>query len=286
MPGDASPGSDAARDAVITSARTHAPDLYAAALLAPAEARSDLIVLAAYLGEVRRIPLVVRDVTLALIRLQWWRDVLTAPVEGGRTGHPVADAFLDVMKRRSVPMALATSPLDASEAELATDPLDEPAFRAYLDDAGGAVIRMAAHVLGHTESGPAGAYLDAAGHAIAAAGLAASLPFHIRSGRLPAAASMLSGLTDFRSSEAASRTAVAAVTDALIGRAEKDYASVRRLAADAPRAARAAALPVALVPHYVKAVQRPGRDCLRDVPEISPLRRMWFLWLAHIGGSV
>lgn len=286
MSGDASPAADSVRDTVTAAARTHAPDLFAAALLTPAGARPDLIALAAYLGEVRRIPLVVRDVTLALIRLQWWRDVLAASDAGGRTGHPVADAVLEVVKRHGVPMSLVAAPLDASEAELATDPLEDTAFGAYLDDAGGAAVRMAAHVLRVPSGGLADTYLAAAGRAVAATGLAVSLPFHIRCGRLPAAASVLSGLADFRSSEAAARAAVQAVTLALARIGKDNYDGARRLAAGASRGARAAALPAALVPQYLKAVHRPGRDLVRDVPEISPLRRMWCLWLAHVGGSV
>lgn len=276
------PVTDAPRmDEVVAAAKAHAPDHYAAALLAPAGARADLVALAAYLGEVRRIPLVVRDVTLALIRLQWWRDVVAASAAGGRTGNPVADAVVDVIRRRDLPLDLALQPLDAAEAELATDQLSDAAFAAYLDAADGAAFRMAVHVLGCAMTDPEARRVTAAGRASAAAHLATAMPFHVRCGRLPAAQSYLAGLADFRSSEAALAAAAAAVTRELTARALAEMEVVRHGFGDAPPAIRAALLPVALVPSYLNAVNRPGRNLVRDIAEISPIGRMWRLWLAH-----
>jgi phytoene synthase len=278
--------SDAHLDAVRNAARSYAPDLYAAALLAPREARSDLVTLAAYLGEVRRIPLVVRDVTLALIRLQWWRDALAASAPGAATGHPVADAVIEVIRRRGILMDLAIAPLDASEAEMATDPLHEAAFAGYLDDAGGAPFRLAARVLGITETPETALFLDAAGRAAAATQLAVALPFHLRCGRLPASAPYLADLEDFRNSEAATREAASAVTAQLTKLAGDELALARQRSGSMPPAILAATLPAALVPDYLNAVKRPGRDVLREVAEISPLRRMSRLWLVHWRGTV
>lgn len=52
------------------TARTYAPDRYLAALLAPKSYRDDLIILAAFLGEMERIPKIVREPALGEIRLQ------------------------------------------------------------------------------------------------------------------------------------------------------------------------------------------------------------------------
>ena len=56
-------------DAVRDGARTHAPDRYYAALLAPAEARDDLIALAAFTGEIERISRQVSEAALGEIRV-------------------------------------------------------------------------------------------------------------------------------------------------------------------------------------------------------------------------
>ena len=47
----------------------------------------------------------------------------------------------------------------------------------------------------------------------------------------------------------------------------------RQHVANMPRALRVAFLPLALVGPYLRALERPGRDLLREVAEIAPLRR-------------
>ena len=61
-------------DVVRTSARAHAPDRFYAALFAQAEARADLIALAAFSGEIERISRQVSEAALGEIRVAWWRD--------------------------------------------------------------------------------------------------------------------------------------------------------------------------------------------------------------------
>ena len=57
-------------DAVRNAARSHAPDFYLSALLAPRSVRSDLVTLAAYLGEIARVPLTASEPALGAIRTQ------------------------------------------------------------------------------------------------------------------------------------------------------------------------------------------------------------------------
>ena len=58
-------------------------DRYLAALLAPRAARDGLMALAAFHGEIARIPRTVREPGVGDIRLQWWRDALR---DAGRHG--------------------------------------------------------------------------------------------------------------------------------------------------------------------------------------------------------
>ena len=91
MPPEAQPDAASAETFIREAARVHEPDHTIAAMLAPRTVRVDLITLAAYCGEVRRIPLSVSDATLGEIRLQWWRDVVSAGAQGGLSGNPIAD---------------------------------------------------------------------------------------------------------------------------------------------------------------------------------------------------
>ncbi|MEO1710902.1 MAG: squalene/phytoene synthase family protein, partial [Pseudomonadota bacterium] len=76
-------------DAVAQSARAHEFDLYLTALLMPAAVRADAIAIAAFVGELNRVPMFVSEPLIGEIRLQWWRDALEAGVDGKQSGNPI-----------------------------------------------------------------------------------------------------------------------------------------------------------------------------------------------------
>ena len=67
--------------------RRHDPDRFLTALFAPAERREALFVLYAFNHELARAREVAREPMLAMVRLQWWREV----VEGARRRHEVGN---------------------------------------------------------------------------------------------------------------------------------------------------------------------------------------------------
>src|SRR5271165_1963078 len=66
--------------------RRHDPDRFLTALFAPPERREAVFLVYAFNHEIARAREVVSEPALALIRLQWWREV----VEGARRRHEVA----------------------------------------------------------------------------------------------------------------------------------------------------------------------------------------------------
>jgi phytoene/squalene synthetase len=68
---------------------------------------------------------------------------------------------------------------------------------------------------------------------------------------------------------------------ALAARARVHLAEVRRLAREIRREQHVALLPTALVEPYLQALEKPGRDLLRDSSDIAPLSRTWRLLRAH-----
>ena len=66
--------------------RRHDPDRFLTALFAPADKREALLTLYAFNHELARAREAVSQPMLALMRLQWWREV----IEGARRGHEVA----------------------------------------------------------------------------------------------------------------------------------------------------------------------------------------------------
>src|SRR5271166_6483085 len=73
--------------AIAALVRRHDPDRFLTALFAPPEKRDALLTLYAFNHELARAREVVSEPPLALIRLQWWREV----VEGADRRHEVAE---------------------------------------------------------------------------------------------------------------------------------------------------------------------------------------------------
>jgi 15-cis-phytoene synthase len=249
-------------DIIRLCARDTEPDRYAAALLAPVAARADLMVLAAYLGDVARIPLTVSDPTLVEIRLQWWRDALSAGAQGGLSGNPISDEMVRTMSRHGLDLRDVLAPLDARSFEVSEHGLD---FEPYLDDAEAAPARMAAKILGL----PPPSADQTRGYALIR--LALRLPLLLAKGHWPVP-SAVSGNRDPRMlNEAEARDVVQATTAELV-----------RSALQSPKIDRQclATLPASLVTAYAKALQKPSRDALRQPADIAPLTRLCRLWWA------
>ena len=100
--------------AIAALVRRHDPDRFLTALFAPPEKRDALLTLYAFNHELARAREVVSEPPLALIRLQWWREV----VEGAHRRHEVADplrAAIEAGAARS--RATCCALIDAREAE-------------------------------------------------------------------------------------------------------------------------------------------------------------------------
>ena len=273
--------------AVRDTARTHAPDLYLAALLAPRARREDLIILAAYAGDIARIPLTVSEPMLGQIRLQWWRDAFEKVEPGSVTGNPVADAVIELMHRRGLPRETLLAPLDAYDHLLARGALSEPdEFTAYLDATSGAAFRMAAHVLDCPAAQEADKLLSAAGRAYGRARVAIDLPYHLARGRVPVPLAYFGGRDPRGLAESDAAGAAQEATATLAREARSDLARLKPLFSRGPVSARAAVLPAALIEPYFKALQRESRDSLCNPADISPLTRASRLWLARWRGKV
>ncbi|MGI9521995.1 MAG: squalene/phytoene synthase family protein [Hyphomicrobiaceae bacterium] len=99
------------------TAHRHCYDSYLAATLAQRNRRQDLIVLAAFSGEIQRIVRTVGEPVIAAIRLQWWREALDL-ARTSQTGHRMADALRDMIACNRLPTGLFIGHIDAQEFEL------------------------------------------------------------------------------------------------------------------------------------------------------------------------
>lgn len=245
----------ASRAVIVAAARGHAFDFYLSALLAPRARRDDLIVLAAFEGELDRIAPSVSEPMLAEIRLQWWRDAIEAFATIGASGNPIADALAGVVACHRIEPGSLLASVDARS------PLESEADAGGIADAQSrrllgldtAAMRRAARVFGITEiEGDDARFLEAAGLAVA----------HARAlGLRPA----MSG-APATSEETSARLAHEHLRDAearLHGRS---------------RHLRLCALPLALVRPQLRAWEKARRINPPVPAALLPLERVWRLW--------
>lgn len=156
--------------------RRHDADRFLTALFAPPAMRETLFVLYAMNHELARAREVVSNPMLALIRLQWWREV----VEGARRRHEVAGPLGEALDAGRLQAADLLAMIDGREAEteaLAT----EAAFRDYVRATAGGVAVAAGRALG--AGGPALDALRDLGAAYGVAGILRSVPALARQSR-------------------------------------------------------------------------------------------------------
>jgi phytoene synthase len=277
------------REAVRQSARHNDQDRYLAALLAPRDVRDDLLALAAFAGEIARVPYAVKEPMMGEVRLQWWRDALPLLAAGTTTGNPVADALGGAIRRHALPERLLADLLEARAFDLYADPMpDMTAFRGYLAKTDGALIEMALRIVGGWPPGTAAGVAMAAGRAVGVTRVLSDLPFMLSRGRCALPADRLSSA----GIEAADLAADPIGTPALsaiagfVADARADLAAVRAGWRRIPRRERSALLPVALIEPQLRVFEKPSHHPGRDLAAVVPLSRIWALWSAHVLGRI
>jgi 15-cis-phytoene synthase len=251
-----------ANAAIVAAARVGEPDRYVAALLSPAAARPHLLSLAAFLGEVRRAVMLVREPAMGEIRLQWWRQALALDADM-HTGNPVADALREAAHACALPAVLVDGILDARALELSGDAGDATGRDSYLWKVEGAAFLLAGLILGGSQAAltPPAAV---AGRAYGLARLLARPPARTT----PAMADPL-------------RAIAADCRADTIADARRHLAACRQQLGNLPRKVHAAFLPLALVGPYLRILERRADDVLRAGVTVAPLSRVARIAAAH-----
>jgi phytoene synthase len=199
--------------------RRHDPDRFLCTLFAPAAHREPLLTLYAFNHELARAHEAAREPGLALIRLQWWREI----VEGARRPHEVATPLAEALETGVLRPADLLAMIEAREAEG-----EQAATLAALLDrlrlGAGSLATAAGAVLGATpeEQGR----LCVVGTGIGLSGLLRNLAANARLGRCQIPADVLArhGLTPDAlmadpcgSASAPARAALAAEASRILG---------------------------------------------------------------------
>jgi phytoene/squalene synthetase len=238
------------------SVRAADPDRYFSALFAPTPVRPLLLALYAFNAEVARVAETVREPMLGAIRLEWWRETAEGASKGTPRNHDVARGLVALFEAGRVGLTdlealIAARAFDSSADHFA----DFEALENYLDATSGAVMRLAAKILGGKPELTREAAL-----AFGLTGLVRSLPFHNIRHKLYLPMDLLSALhltpEEFFHLEKGDQSLMAASRQTAL-RARDHFLAARK--APKPGAALAAILPAALVPVYL-------RKLSRDVP--------------------
>ena len=148
-------------DAIATLVRRHDPDRFLTALFAPPERRDALLTLYAFNHELARAREVASEPALALIRLQWWREV----VEGETKRHEVASPLSAAIAAGALNPADLLAVIEAREAEVHGDFATLADWLAWLRAGAGGLAVAAAFALGAPD--PEAARLFGAAYGIA-----------------------------------------------------------------------------------------------------------------------
>jgi hypothetical protein len=149
------------------------PDRFLAAMTAPPRVRERLMTLYAFNLEVARIPSVVSEPMLGMIRLQWWRETVAMIFEENRTrSHEVAEPLGALIRDTGLPRAPFDRLLDARQRDVEGErPASRADLDAFLHDTGGSLLALAAHALAGRP-----VETDGAGFAFAAAAWLEAVP--------------------------------------------------------------------------------------------------------------
>lgn len=266
-----------------TLVRKHDYDRYVAALFAPAAVRPDLFALYAFNYEIAKIAEAVRNPAAGRIRLQWWRDRVEEIFAGQPARTGVVTAVAGAAARHRLPRSPFDEMIDAREFDLDPAPFaDLMHLESYADATSGSLMRLAARVLG------AGDALDdnarEAGIAYAITGSLRAIPFHAARSHIVMPADEMAKAGVAPDQLLGGR--MSAEVTALIARMSEIARAHYRRIAKTDRRHLPAILPAALVPAFVRVLNRPGFNLFRDSSEIPGYRRQWILLRAVLSGHL
>ncbi|MBC7952659.1 MAG: squalene/phytoene synthase family protein [Rhodospirillaceae bacterium] len=238
--------------------RRHDRERFVTALFAPPEARADLLVLYAFNLEVAKVRESVHEAMAGMIRLQWWREMLSGSRDEEAARHPVAGPLLALTRQRGLSLEPFERLLEARETDLsAAPPADMAALEVYAEGTSGALTQLALAILG-AEAAEAGR-LAGAGYALT--GLLRAVPVHLSTGRLALPEAVLQAAGTSSDQVLAGRADKAAIAQAarMVGeRARELLAQARRVRVE--RKAVPALLPATLASGHLSTLERAGWD--------------------------
>ncbi len=266
---------------VVAAARDGEPERYLAALLAPADMRADLLAVAAFTAEMRRIPHLVKEPMMGEVRLQWWRETIDGFDHRAPSGHAIADALGAATRHHCLPKLVLVAMTEARAFDLYDDPMaDDAAFRGYLNKTEAAPFALALQIL---KAEVPATLADTAGQAFGMTRILSLLPKSLAKGRLPLPLSLLqqtnTSVDDLLHGH--TTTEAQALFAHIIRDIEAAAAAARAQSRELSKAQRTALLPLAMIPAYLRVLRRNKSEVLQTIVEPLPFARAWRIARSH-----
>ncbi len=259
-------------------------DRYLSVLYAAEDKRGGLAALYAFNAEVARIRDLVHEPLPGEVRLQWWRDLINGEARGSAEAHPIAAALLETINKYELPRTAFDNYCEARIFDLYDDPMpSRNDLEGYCGETASAIIQLAGFIL---DQDAAQAHSETAGHAgvaQATTGLLRLLPIHRRRGQLYVPADMLASVGVTREAFLANDdpSACERVVSVMLALAREHLAIFDKAKATLPKSLAPAFLPMAIVPAYLKAIERLGGKAAERTADISAIRKQWLMFRAN-----
>jgi phytoene synthase len=272
---------DAHASIVMEAVRAADRDRYLSVLYAPQDKRAALFALYAFNAEIASIRDRIREALPGEVRLQWWRDVISAGTRQAAAGHPTAEALIGAIVDHHLPQDAFLNYLDARIFDLYDDPMpSRNDLEGYCGETAGALIQLASLIL-EPEAAPECA--DLAGHAgcaQAVTGLLRLLPMHKARGQCFVPEDILSAAGSSREEylKGQDGAGAAQIIAAMVALAREHFTVFERRASELPDSLRPAYLPAALSGAYLKRISAAGAGAFKSSPDIPGIVRHWLLF--------
>jgi 15-cis-phytoene synthase len=272
-----------------TLVHDHDRDRYLATLFAPTEERDGLFALYAFDAEISRVRDLAREPMPGEIRLHWWRDVILGERTGEAAANPVAAALLETQTRYGLATELLVDLIEAYRFDIYNEPMSRSEdLQSYASRTAGAIFELAARILTAGNISAISASTAEAGMAQTIVNVLARLPYHSARHQMYVPLEILRHYRaeprDVFAMRATPELRAALAELRLLGRRHLAHLS----AADIPKTAQAAFLPLAPLWQWLLDMERTDYDPFRP-PQVAPWRRQWRIWRAaksfrRIGG--
>lgn len=259
-------------------------DRYIACLYLPEKLRNLAIALYAFDAEINKISAAISEPMTGEIRIQWWRDTISAGV--ANTHNPLADELLGELTAHKLPLLPLDTYLQARIFDLYNDPMpDLGTLEGYCGETASVFIQLLTMAAKLEQDR---AMADICGHAgmvLALTDILRFLPQQTARNKLYIPKEMLQAaglsLEDWFSDNKSGKHLE--VLHGILDLAESHLATLQALKknhAEAKTDLSLILLPTSLCKPYLKSTRKLNDHIFSRIPTISPLKKHWVLWRA------